>query len=182
MADFDKFLPLLLSIEGGWVNHVADRGGPTNKGITFAVFTEWSKQLLQVEGTIDNLKALTNEQAAILYRRLYWNKVQGDKIPTQWLANIICDFYVHNQWQGASTLQRVLNRQKDLHPKLKVDGAVGPLTIAALRQYPPPAIYLEYRYARKGFYESLALLPHGAPFIRGWRNRMKKFPETLEEA
>ena len=178
MASFDKFLPLLLEIEGGYVNHPADPGGPTNKGVTFAVFTEWSKQLLHVEGTLDNLKALTTEQAAVIYRKLYWNRVQGDKIPSQGLANIICDFYVHNQFQGASTLQRVLNLQGH-SPQLAVDGDVGPLTIAALKQFPQSETYQLYRTHRAAFYESIA--QRHPDFIRGWRNRMKRFPVSLEE-
>jgi type VI secretion system secreted protein VgrG len=178
MADFDKFLPLLLKNEGGWVNHRADRGGPTNRGITFAVFTEWSRPLLKIEGTIDNLKQLTIEQAARLYKVLYWNKVRAGDMEPQWLANMVCDFYVHNQWQGASTLQRVINRQNHT-PRLKVDGSIGPLTITALRKYHPPDIYVEYRFARAGFYESLQF--SHAPFIKGWRNRLARFPETLED-
>lgn len=149
------------------------------KGITFQTFAQWSERLLKVEPTLENLKALTDRQAAVLYKVLYWDRVHGDEVGTQWLANIICDFYVHNPRRGATTLQQVINRQGHT-PKLAVDGYIGPLTMAGLHSFPHATTYKLYREARAAFYESLK--DSHAVFIRGWRNRMKRFPQTLEES
>jgi lysozyme family protein len=92
MASFDLFLPMLLKFEGGYVDDPDDPGGETNKGVTMAVFRGCSQSLLGVAPTSDNLKALTDAQAGIIYKALYWDKIQGDGINLQDLANIVCDF------------------------------------------------------------------------------------------
>jgi lysozyme family protein len=95
MASFDIFLPMLLRFEGGYVNNPRDPGGETNKGVTMATFQGCSHELLGIDPTSDNLKALTDAQAGIIYKALYWNKMQGDAITLQDLANIVCDFFVN---------------------------------------------------------------------------------------
>ena len=88
MANFDVFLPILLRFEGGYVDDPTDPGGETNKGVTMATFQQCSHELLGLDPTSDNLKALTDAQAGIIYKALYWNKIQGDAIGLQDLANI----------------------------------------------------------------------------------------------
>ena len=40
--NFDKCLEMLLSHEGGFVNHPEDPGGITNLGVTKKVYDEWT--------------------------------------------------------------------------------------------------------------------------------------------
>src|SRR4051812_25286284 len=95
MADFEHFLPILLRHEGGFVNHPADPGGPTNKGITLATFTHCARELLGMAPTLDALRELTDAQVAIIYKALYWDAIRGDDIRSQSLANIVCDFQIN---------------------------------------------------------------------------------------
>lgn len=41
MSRFDQCLKFVLEREGGYVNHPADRGGPTNKGIVQKVYDQY---------------------------------------------------------------------------------------------------------------------------------------------
>lgn len=70
-------IPRILKHEGGYVNHPNDPGGPTNKGITLATFRRYLKR----NGTIDDLKALTTEQATAVYKAQYWDAVSADLLP-----------------------------------------------------------------------------------------------------
>jgi lysozyme family protein len=108
MASFDIFLPMLLRFEGGYVNNPRDPGGETNKGVTMATFQGCSHELLGIDPTSDNLKALTDAQAGIIYKALYWNKMQGDAITLQDLANIVCDFFVNAGTHATKLLQTVM--------------------------------------------------------------------------
>src|SRR5271167_3410960 len=103
MASFDLFLPRLLSLEGGYVNDPADPGGETNKGITISTFRICACELLGLEPTSVNLRALTDAQAGIIYRDLYWNKISAGEFQSQDLAELVCDFYV-NAGKNATSL------------------------------------------------------------------------------
>ncbi|WP_431257280.1 glycosyl hydrolase 108 family protein [Roseateles chitinivorans] len=83
MADFNRFLPMLLRFEGGFVNDPADPGGATNKGITLQTLRGCGPQLLGIAPTLDNLLALTDAQAGIVYKRQYWDPLRGDDITSQ---------------------------------------------------------------------------------------------------
>ena len=50
MADINVLAPFILSWEGGFGNHPADRGGATNKGVTIAT---WKAQGYDKDGDGD---------------------------------------------------------------------------------------------------------------------------------
>ena len=60
--DIDQLLDELLEREGDYVNHPADRGGPTRYGITEAV--------ARAHGYSGAMAELPREEAAAIYRRL----------------------------------------------------------------------------------------------------------------
>ena len=175
MADFDKFLPTLLKFEGGFVNDPADPGGATNKGITFKTFKAFAKPLLGVSPTLANLKALTNKQAGVIYKVEYWDKVQGDAITLQELANILCDFYVNAGVNATKLLQRVLNK---MGAELPITGKVGPETMKALGTKDQKQVYANYKQGRIDYYNSLVKKnPKLKKFLKGWMNRVNAFPD-----
>ena len=55
--NFDKCLEMLLSHEGGFVNHPEDPGGITNLGVTKKVYDEWTGR----ESTEQEMRDLTPE-------------------------------------------------------------------------------------------------------------------------
>lgn len=152
MASFDIFLPILLKFEGGYVNDPEDPGGETNKGVTIAVFQNCAHELLGIDPTSDNLKALTDAQAGIIYKALYWNKIQGDAIALQDLANIVCDFFVNAGSHATKLLQTVMLQ---MGANVAVDGVIGPGSIAALNGLPQAEVYRRYKQGRIEYYEAL---------------------------
>ena len=172
MASFDLFLPLLLRFEGGYVDDATDPGGETNKGITMAVFRQCSHDLLGIEPTSENLKALTDAQAGIIYRTLYWNKMSGDAIQLQHLANLVCDFYVNSGTHATVLLQRILN---SMGAHVTEDGAIGPASIQALNGFSQTEVYRRYKQGRINFYQRLG--QRFPQFAKGWLNRLNTFPD-----
>jgi len=71
-ARFEKISKIVLFNEGGFVNDPNDSGGATNKGIAWATWQAYAKEDIGVEPTLENLKALTDEQAKTLYLKRYW--------------------------------------------------------------------------------------------------------------
>lgn len=70
MSDrFTICLPITLAYEGGYVDHPKDPGGATNLGVTIGTLSSW----LGRPATKAEVKALTVEKAAPIYRKNYWD-------------------------------------------------------------------------------------------------------------
>lgn len=123
----------LITREGGYVNHPADRGGPTRWGITEAV--------ARAHGYAGPLRELPRAEAEAIYRRLYWLRPGYDRIApiAPRIAAELFDTAV-NMGAGVAGgfLQRALNalnRNARDYPDLAVDGQVGAKTRAALSAF-----------------------------------------------
>ncbi len=178
MASFDLYVPQLLKFEGGFVDDPADPGGATNLGITLATFQRYAQSLLGEAPTLEALRALTPEQAGAIYKQEYWDKLDGDQIASQPLAEILFDFYVNAGTEAVLLLQRILRQLGATD--LALDGEMGPATLAALQAADQAQVYALYRQGRIDYYERLAQeRPVDAKFLQGWLARAEWFPATL---
>jgi lysozyme family protein len=175
MADFHRFAPILFKHEGGYVNDPLDPGGATHRGITLTTFAHCARELLGIAPTIDALRDLTEMQAATIYKALYWDVVRGDEMPSQHLANMVCDFQVNAGAASARLLQRVLNRL-GAQPRLRVDGVIGKATMQALRAADTQRVQALFQEGRREYYRNLVTLrPALARFLKGWLRRVDSF-------
>ena len=71
--NYDHCLEMILHHEGGYVNHPKDPGGETNLGVTKRVYEE--------HGGTKDMKDLTVEDVAPIYKKSYWDRVKGDELP-----------------------------------------------------------------------------------------------------
>jgi len=128
--EVNELIDELIEREGGYANHPADKGGPTRFGITEAV--------ARAHGYAGPMAALPREEAAAIYRRLYWLRPRFDEIAERCprVASELFDTGVNMGPAVAATfLQRALtalNRGGTDYPDLTPDGRVGPMTMAAL--------------------------------------------------
>jgi len=126
----DRLIDGLIEREGGYVNHAADKGGPTRFGITEAV--------ARAHGYAGAMTQLPREEAAAIYRRLYWLRPRFDEIARRAprLANELFDTGANMGPAVAATfLQRALtalNRNGSDYPDLTPDGRIGTQTLTAL--------------------------------------------------
>lgn len=202
MADFNKFWGTLLKHEGGFVNHPDDRGGPTNKGIILANWQRWGRDI-DHDGDIDvdDLKFITDRDAYDIYKKHFWDKIQGDKIASQPLAEILFDMYVNAPYVAGRMLQQLINVLNPNKVKLKIDGAIGNATVAAMNFTPASTLHDEYKELRKTYYNYRAnLLPSSngwytffksigvasvssqQAFIKGWLARVETFPDLKKKS
>jgi lysozyme family protein len=130
IAGIERLIDALIEREGGFVNHPADKGGPTCFGITEAV--------ARAHGYTGPMRLLPREEAATIYERLYWLRPRFDEIARRsWrLAAELFDSGVNMGPAVAATfLQRALtalNRSGKDYPDLVPDGRIGPMTLFAL--------------------------------------------------
>jgi lysozyme family protein len=128
--DVAALIDEVIAREGGYSNHPADRGGPTNFGITQAV--------ARANGYAGDMRQLPRGVAEAIYRRLYWER-PGYAFVAEIAPNVAAELFDSAVNMGPATatafLQRALNalnrNQKD-YPDLKTDRLVGAKTLAAL--------------------------------------------------
>lgn len=128
--DIDQLIEAVIDREGGFVDNPADKGGPTCFGITQAV--------ARVQGYRGSMRDLPREEAAAIYKRIYWLRPRLDEVARRSgrIAGELFDAGVNMGPAVAVTfLQRALtalNRNGKDYPDLVPDGRVGELTLAAL--------------------------------------------------
>lgn len=95
---FMYLIPLVLNLEGGYVDHPKDPGGPTNHGIAY----NFNVTILRDYGINkpDEIKKLTVEQAKDIYFKKYWIPVRLNEIKDTAYAYVAFDSAV-NQGPGA---------------------------------------------------------------------------------
>lgn len=76
-SSYDAALARLLVHEGGYTNHPADPGGPTNFGITIYDYRKYVKP----GATAADVKAMTLAEAKSIYRSKYWAAQRCDELP-----------------------------------------------------------------------------------------------------
>ncbi|WP_265569875.1 glycoside hydrolase family 108 protein [Sphingomicrobium nitratireducens] len=129
----DGLVEALIEREGGYVHHPADRGGPTNFGIT--------QEVARAQGYMADMRDLPREEARAIYRRLYWLRPGLDRIARR-LPLIAAELFDTGVNMGPAVaitfLQRALNalnREQRDYADLVPDGRVGAQTLAALDAY-----------------------------------------------
>ena len=158
-SNWDKCLQAILHHEGGYVNHPKDPGGETNLGVTKRVYEEWG-------GTKD-MKELTFEDVAPIYKKNYWHKGQGESLPGG-LDLCVFDFGVN---AGPGRAAKYLQTQIGTI----ADGGIGPNTLAKLDEYMQTndiqTVIKKYQDVRLDYYKQLKTFE---TFGRGWTRRVEE--------
>lgn len=132
MANFEKALLITLKSEGVYDNDPQDTGGETYKGIARNKNPQWSGWVdVDVAKRTDNFPAnlesnvQLQESVKSFYKTNYWDKVQGDKIDNQCVAESIFDFAVNAGHVVSSKLaQSVVS--------VPQDGIIGQITVVKI--------------------------------------------------
>ena len=135
---FDSAVEFVLQREGGYVNNPKDRGGETNYGISKRSYPDL------------DIKNLTREQAKEIYRKDYWQAIDGDKIADPKAALVAFDAAV-NHGPGYA------------RDKLLPLGDASKMIAARRERY--------QRIVEKD--------PSQATFSKGWENRMLEVEKAI---
>jgi lysozyme family protein len=65
-------MEFIRSWEGGYVDHPADPGGATNRGITIGTLSRWRESKGLPPAKKEDVRKLTQQEADEIYRAWYW--------------------------------------------------------------------------------------------------------------
>jgi len=146
---FDSYIDRVLSHEGGYVHHPKDPGGETQWGISKRSYPAL------------NIRTLTRAQAVEIYRRDFWQRAQCDTLPKAVAFQMLDAAVNHGMGNPIRWLQRAA--------RVADDGAIGPVTLAALRKLDENDVLLRFNAERLEFYSALTTFNS---FGRGWTRRV----------
>lgn len=161
-VNFDKCLSLVLKHEGLWSDHPADPGRATMRGVTQKTWEEWIGRNV----TKDELRAITEDDVAPLYKARFWDRVKADDLPSG-VDYAVFDAAVNSgPGRAARWLQECVG--------VTADGAIGPKTLQAVNSYSGD-LQSDYCDKRLKFLQSLPTFP---TFGRGWTRRVEDVKST----
>ncbi|MCK8826420.1 secretion activating protein [Natroniella acetigena] len=164
--DFKQAVDKVLKLEGGYIDHPDDRGGPTNYGIT--------QKVARKNGYKGDMKELPKEEAEEIYYREYWKANKYEQIDDDKLAARLFDIAVN---MGSRTANRFVQQACNLLPsdgEISEDGIIGPQTLGAVNNHRHPDRLLKVVIMLQGE-RYLNIVRNNSSqqvFLGGWANRL----------
>ena len=153
MADFEIAILKIIKHEGGYVNDPKDSGGETKYGISKRAYPRV------------NIKNLTLQDAKAIYKRDYWDRIKGDLIESQEIAESIFDF-------GVNAGTRTSAKMAQLILDVVADGNIGPKTIEVMNNFNKDLFMSSFALAKVARYIYLCERnPKNKRFFFGWVRR-----------
>ena len=154
--------------EGPFIDHPADRGGPTKYGITLATLASWRQGMTT---TAADVQAMSEATARDIYQARYIIAPGFDKIAPEQLRNLVVDIGVMS---GPARATRLLQQALGV----TVDGMLGPVTLGKLPRMLPETDMLYRRLIAVRMQDLGRIItgdPSQAVFAAGWFNRLAGF-------
>lgn len=172
MSAFERAFAVVVGHEGGLSLNPADPGNWTGGvvGLGACRGTKFGVSAASYPGL--DIAALSLAEAQAVYRRDYWERVQGDAMPAP-LALLVFDAAVNN---GVGRAIRWLQTAVGV----TADGVIGEQTLAAVaaRSGSGAGLLTEFQAQRLNF---MAGLPTWRTFGLGWARRLCRLPyEAIE--
>ena len=165
MANFEIAFEKTLLAEGGYQHtRVAnDHGSETYAGISRRANPDWAGWKF-----LENGSTPPTDMVREIYRTNYWNKVGGNQITDQSIAETLYDFAVN---AGVATASKLAQTVAGVTP----DGVIGPKSIAAINGTYPTFFNLAYFVAKIKRYEQIVSKDRSqSKFLLGWVRRSLK--------
>lgn len=172
-ATFEAVIPPLFAHEGGYTDDPEDNGNWSGgkKGKGRLIGTKYgisAPTLIANRGphvTVADMKSLTKNEAIRIYKSQYWDTVRGDDLPAG-LDYCVYDFSINSgPGKAARVLQEVIGA--------RVDGVIGPATLAAIRDSGKSVVQMieEISAKRLAFMRGLRTWNR---YKKGWTARVRE--------
>ena len=161
MSNFDLAFDRVIGHEGGFQDDKRDRGNWTSGVIGKGELKGTKFGLAAMTYPTLDIKNLTVEQAKAIYKRDWWDKLGMDRF-SKAIAYQMFDAAINH---GSSRANKFLQAAVGV----KVDGIVGPKTIAAVKSADQNDILLKFLAERLTFFTGIKAFD---TYGRGWSRRI----------
>jgi lysozyme family protein len=158
VANFDEAIVKTLEKEGGsrYTEIQGDSGGATKYGISQKAYPRL------------DIRSLTEQQARDIYRRDYWDRIGGDRITDQVIAESIFDAAVNNGVRTASRLAQLAAGVDEA----QADGVIGNQSILLLSEIAVDRFITHFTLLKIARYAAICNKDRTqTKFLLGWINR-----------
>ncbi|NOY63598.1 MAG: N-acetylmuramidase [Gammaproteobacteria bacterium] len=165
MADFDQAFEIMMRNEGGYTLHqvAGDRGGQTYAGIARHFNPGWRGWVLIDQQGVDS--PMLSQAVRDFYAVEFWQRISGDQVESQPVANSIFDFAVN---AGVKTVSKLVQVVVGSTP----DGVIGAKTIARINTTDSEKFILKFSLAKVARYAQICNRDRSQrKFLLGWMNR-----------
>jgi lysozyme family protein len=165
MATFTPAYEKMILNEGGYVLHsvAGDRGGQTYGGIARNFHPSWKGWAVIDQGGMDSPELA--QMVRSFYKINYWDRIKGDDLDYQGVAEAIFDFAVN---AGSKTASKLAQLVVEATP----DGIIGDQTLSKLNQTDEEQFVVKYALAKIARYAEICRRnPGQKKFLFGWINR-----------
>lgn len=167
MSAFTQSFEIVVGHEGGYTDNPQDRGNWTSGTIGQGELRGTKYGISAAAYPDVDIKSLTLDDSRTLYKRDYWDKIEGDSLDPG-LALVVFDAAVNN---GVGRAVRWLQEAVGV----TADGVIGDATRAAIKAADATEALVGVHAARIHF---MASLPTWATFGKGWSRRLAHLPHS----
>ncbi len=166
----EAMIDRVIETEGGYVNHRADKGGPTKYGITLRALELYRGKSL----TAEHVEDLGLPEARAIYLTDYWITPRFaylglPKLPSEMLFDAGVN---HGPEQAVKLLQGAIGTLED--------GILGPITQECAKRLDPIHLASLFMAERVSFYGKIITQnPSQAVFAAGWMARCAGFIQSI---
>ncbi|MBI5177906.1 MAG: N-acetylmuramidase [Nitrospinae bacterium] len=156
MADFNSAILKTLANEGGarFTDNPSDKGGATKYGISQRAYPK------------EDIKNLTEQRAREIYKTDYWDRIRGDEIKSQVIAENMFDTCVN---MGTVTGGKLAQLALGIQP---ADGVIGGQSLTAINSVNEELFIAHYTIAKIARYAYICNNNKDQKqFLLGWINR-----------
>lgn len=178
MASFDITIEKRFPFEGGFQNNANDTanycGGNligTNLGISALGYAGFFGSCPSVE----QIKALTKEQAKAIYKKNYWDKISGDLIKNQSVSELMFLYIIGNP-STISDLKQIANETAGKTILVQNDNPLTGAEIRLINDLDQQKFHAALKKWRTDFYYRIVKAsPNKSVFLNGWLNGISKY-------
>lgn len=179
MANFDPVFKLTLNHEGGFqkfpndsANWVNGKLIGTNRGISAVAYYQFYNRV----PTEQDMRNLTQDQAKAIYKRNYWDKINGDRIKNQSVAELMFQFIIGSGASQLSDLKDIANSVAGKKILASVDRSFTNAEIDLINKLPARIYWESLKAWRHAFFLRLVKAkPQLNQFLKGWQKRLNSY-------